>query len=64
MDKGYNTLYAVLYIYLDKEYLLPTRTEGYDTAGNLISCYRYLDVRFNRGLTDQLFSPRANGLDG
>jgi hypothetical protein len=64
MDKGYDTLYAVLYIYLDKEYLLPTRTEGYDTAGNLISCYRYLDVRFNRGLTDQLFSPRANGLDG
>ncbi len=64
MDKGYDTLFAVLYIYLDKEYLLPTRTQGYDTAGNLIGCYRYLDLRFNRGLTDQMFSPQANGLDG
>jgi len=63
MDKGYDTLYAVLYIYLDKEYLLPTRTEGYDTAGNLIGCYAYLDVRFNRGLRDDLFSARANGMN-
>lgn len=62
MDKGYDTLYSVLYIYLDKEYLLPTKMEGYDTAGNLIGSYRYLDVRFNRGLSDELFSPRANGL--
>ncbi len=64
MDKGYDTLFAVLYIYVDKEYLLPTKMEGYDTAGNLIGSYRYLDVRFNRGLSDELFSPRANGLDG
>ena len=63
MDKGYDTLYPTLYIYLDKQYLLPTGTEGYDTAGNLIGCYRYLDVRFNRGLTDELFSPRANGMN-
>ncbi len=61
MDKGYDTLYPVLYIYLDKEYLLPTKMEGFDTAGDLIGSYRYLDVRFNRGLTDELFSPRANG---
>ncbi len=64
MDKGYDTLFAVLYIYLDKEYLLPTRTQGYDIAGNLIGSYRYLDLRFNQGLTDQMFSPQANGLDG
>jgi len=45
---------------LDKEYLLPTKTQGYDTAGNLIGRYRYLDLRFNRGLTDKMFSPQAN----
>ena len=64
MDKGYDTLYPVLYIYLDKEYLLPTKTEGFDTAGNLIGSYRYLGLHFNQGLTDEMFSPRANGLDG
>ena len=63
MDKGYDTLFAVLYIYIDTEYLLPTKTEGYDTAGNLIGRYRYLDLRFNRGLTDKIFSPQANDLD-
>ncbi len=64
MDKGYDTIYATLNIYFDREYLLPTRMEGYDSANNLISCYKYLDIRFNRGLPDELFSPKANGLDG
>lgn len=64
MGKGYDTLFAVLYIYLDKEYLLPTMTEGYDVAGNLIGRYKYLDLHFNRGLTDKRFSPQANDLDG
>lgn len=62
MDKGYDTMFSVLYIYLDKEYLVPTKTEGFDTANNLIGSYRYLNVHLNRGLTDELFSPQANGL--
>ena len=63
LDKGYNTIYASLDIYLDAEFLLPTRMVGYDSANNLIGSYKYLDVRFNRGLPDELFSPKANGLD-
>ena len=62
MDKGYPS--AKLVVYLDKEYLLPTRVESYDAAGNRFSLYMYLDVRFNLGLTDELFSPQANGMDG
>ena len=53
-----------LVTFLDKEYLLPIRIESYDTAGERLSVYTYLDVRFNLGLTDELFSPKANGLDG
>lgn len=53
-----------LVTFLDKEYLLPIRIESYDTAGERFSVYTYLDVRFNLGLTDELFSPKANGLDG
>ena len=63
MDKGYDTLYSRLVVYLDKDYLLPTRLEGYDTADNLVARYRYFDLVFNRGLTDNLFKPKANGLD-
>ena len=64
MDKGYDTLYSRLVVYLDKDYLLPTRLEGYDTADNLVARYRYFDLVFNRGLTDNLFKPKAHGLDG
>ena len=53
-----------LVAFLDKEYLLPMRIESYDTAGERFSVYTYLDVRFNLGLTDELFSPKANDLDG
>ena len=62
MDKGYPA--AKLVVYLDKDYLLPTRVESYDAADNRFSLYMYLDVRFNLGLTDELFSPQANGMDG
>jgi len=61
MDKGYPA--AKLIVYLDKNYLLPTRVESYDATGNRFALYMYLDVRFNLGLTDELFSPQANGLD-
>jgi len=60
MEKGYPA--AKLKIYLDQEYLLPTSMENYDTAGNLLSKYTYTNIRFNLGLTDQVFSPRANGM--
>ena len=61
-DKGYPA--AKLVTFLDKDYLLPTRIESYDSAGELVSVYMYLDIRFNLGLTDELFSAKANGLDG
>ena len=62
MDTGYPA--SKLVVYLDKNYLLPTRVESNDAAGNRFSLYMYLDVRFNLGLTDELFSPQANGMDG
>ena len=52
-----------LVTFLDKDYLLPTRFESYDAAGERFSVYMYQDVRFNLGLTDELFSAKANGLD-
>ena len=62
MAKGYPV--ARLVVYLDKDYLLPTRVESYDAAGNRMGLYMFLDVRFNLGLTDELFTPEANDLDG
>ena len=62
MAKGYPA--ARLVVYLDKDYLLPTRVESYDAAGNPVGLYMYLDVRFNLGLTDELFSAEANDLAG
>jgi len=52
-----------LVTFLDKDYLLPTRIESYDASGERFSVYTYLDVRFNLGLTDELFSAKANGFD-
>ncbi|NIA06927.1 MAG: DUF1571 domain-containing protein, partial [Actinobacteria bacterium] len=52
-----------LVTFLDKDYLLPTRIESYDKVGTRFSVYTYLDVRFNLGLTDELFSAKANGFD-
>ena len=48
----------------DKDYLLPTRIESYDTFGELVSVYMYQDIMFNLGLTDEIFSPKANGMEG
>ena len=62
MEKGYPM--AKLVVYLDKEYLLPTQAESYDAGGQRLFLYKYVDLRFNLGLTDELFSPEANGLDG
>ena len=62
MEKGYPA--ARLRLFLDREYLLPTRIESYDTGGSLLSVYMFTGVRFNVGLTDELFTPQANGLSG
>lgn len=60
--KGYP--YAELRVYLDKGYLLPTKVESFDATGRPIGSYTFSDLRFNLGLSDELFSPEANGLDG
>ena len=62
MEKGYPA--AELKLYLDRDYLLPTRIDSYDSSGVLMSSYMYTDLRFNVGLTDSLFTARANGMDG
>lgn len=48
--------------WIDVQYLVPTRIEGYDGNGELDFRYVYTDVRFNQGLTASDFAPEANGI--
>jgi hypothetical protein len=50
-------------VYFDKETRLPIRMENYDwprpggpPQGELMECFSYINMRFNVGLTDQLFN--------
>jgi hypothetical protein len=50
-------------VYFDKENNLPIRLELYDwprsggpAGGDLVECYSYLNLRFNVGLTDAMFT--------
>lgn len=47
--------------YIDVDYLLPICVEGYDWDENLQCRYIYKDLKFNVGLTEDDFSPEANG---
>jgi hypothetical protein len=58
--KGYPA--ARTLTYLDAARLLPVRIESYGVDGDLRSRYTYEDVKFDVGLTDEDFSPEANGL--
>jgi len=54
-DKGYPV--EVLIIYIDREYLVCVRTDGYDWGGDLISHYLYSELVINPGVTDADFDP-------
>ncbi len=45
--------------YIDLEYLVPVLIEGIGWENELLSRYRYTDVRFNLGLAPEAFQPAA-----
>jgi hypothetical protein len=47
-------------IYIDTDYLVPLRIEGFDAAGVPNSEYTYTNVKFNVGLTSDDFTPQKN----
>ena len=49
--------------YVDLEYLVPVCVEGYDWDGNLACRYTFKDVKFNVGLGNEDFLPKANELN-
>jgi len=49
-------------IKIDVGYLLPVSVTSFDEQGGLISRYIYTDLKFNVSLTDEQFTPKANGL--
>jgi len=54
--------YARLVTEFDVQYLLPTAISCYDWRGQLVSRYVYENLRFNVGLTPEMFTLAANGL--
>ncbi|MBN1845161.1 MAG: DUF1571 domain-containing protein [Sedimentisphaerales bacterium] len=54
--------YARLVMEFDAEFLLPTAVTCYDWQGRLLSRYEYRDIRFNIGLTPEMFTAKANGM--
>ena len=46
----------------DIELMLPTERQGYDSNGKLLYQYAYKELKFNTGLKDEDFTPKANGL--
>ena len=48
--------------FLDIHWRVPICVEGYDAADELVCKYVYKDVKFNVGLTDLDFTPKANGM--
>ena len=49
-------------IFIDTDYLVPIRIEGYDSDEKPNSLYKYSNIKFNVGLTEADFTPDANGL--
>ncbi|RPI58599.1 MAG: DUF1571 domain-containing protein, partial [Planctomycetaceae bacterium] len=49
-------------IYIDTEYLVPIRIEGYDADGKPNSVYTSSNIKFNLGLTEADFLPEANDM--
>jgi len=49
-------------ILYDIDLMIPIERHAYDSNGNLLYKYGYRDLKFNTGLTDEDFTPKANGL--
>jgi len=49
-------------VFIDAEYLVPVRVEGYDWCNKLTSRYEYSNIKFNMGLTEDDFLPENNGM--
>ena len=49
-------------IYIDAEHLVPIGVDGWDWNDKLFCHYVYKDVRFNLGLKDEQFTPKANSM--
>jgi len=47
---------------IDIEYLLPVKVSMYDWQNQLIGSYVFLNLRFNTGMTNARFTPKACGL--
>ena len=47
--------YFLLYVYVDKEWMVPVRIAAFDWDDNLVSCYTFSDVKLNAPLTDTDF---------
>ena len=54
--------YERLVMAIDLEYLVPVHLEASDWQGNLYFVYLFEDLRFNVGLGEESFTPKANGL--
>ena len=50
-------------IYIDTEWLVPVRIDGFDSRGEQISHYAYSDVDFGAKLTEKDFTPAACGIE-
>jgi hypothetical protein len=51
-----------LKIWLDRERLVPLQVHTWDENGIARGRYRFVDVKFNVGLTDEQFTPKACGM--
>ncbi|MCG3179610.1 MAG: hypothetical protein BIFFINMI_01950 [Phycisphaerae bacterium] len=51
-----------LKLYIDRQWLLPLYVETWDAAGVARGRYKFVDVKFNAGLTDANFSLEKTGL--
>lgn len=58
----YRMASAKTVIFLDTDYLVPIRIEGYDADGIPSSAYEYSNVKFNLGLTGDDFLPENNDM--
>ncbi|MFC1783257.1 DUF1571 domain-containing protein [Planctomycetota bacterium] len=59
-DKGYPA--ARMIMEFDQEYLLPVSITHYDWQNNLLGRYVFLNLKFNNGLTNARFLPKAHGM--
>lgn len=59
-QKGKEAKRTLIY---DIELMLPVEREAFDSEDKLLYHYTYKNLKFNIGLTDLNFTPKANGLD-